>query len=325
MQGFPQHVTRVRIRKNNAKDVEPTGAGILISPSHVITCAHVIVKTSEVAAIGKGVLRCDNLVSRLLNEEIIEEKENDNNTSDNVYFFNPSFDEAELMECLKQKQITQKDLVLKVWRNLQKQKPSVYLDFPALIKNPDSDPLKATVVKWWPKKNEESNIKPDDIAVLKLKDEQRLPYKAEPARFISFEEWAFSEREVTVCGFPEGKRDGETINGILKDVTTPKRFQLNHNLGESPITYGYSGAAVWDKKKYAVIGMTVSFRKLEKDENSIKSDKDKSALMIPVSILIKAWPPLKEQMIQVGKLKGMPSFKKMHPHVVKLKEFYESK
>jgi len=200
-------------------DDEPSqvvGAGFLVSPRHIITCAHVIIDALDIS---------------------IETPEAPIET--------------------------------------------IYLDFPLL---PEHEPLEATILKWYPVKENYSVGEMGDICVLKLSDATPLPQGAEHISVVEHNQ--YFGRKVRMFGFPSSRSmyDGDWLAGQLQGLIRNGWVQLDSEVGRRSVAGGFSGTAVWDIEKNAVAGMMVSIDDSDSD--------DTAAYMIPARNLSKALPEI---------------------------------
>lgn len=158
----------------------------------------------------------------------------------------------------------------------------IQLDFPLLDKKPRH---KARVKKIIPKNPQAGIGDFDDIAVLELAEDEVLEQELHPAKIYEVDLNEIYDREVAVYGFPEDINAGEHVDGRLKFLIDKGWIQINRVKGSRSITKGFSGAAVWDKKGHGVVGMVVTAKTDDQDE-----DKVIHAYMIPADVLKKAEP-----------------------------------
>ena len=147
----------------------------------------------------------------------------------------------------------------------------VSLDFPLI---PPRTLLTAKVVLWCPPLSDGRG----DIAGLELQSEP--PTTAEVVRFALAEDvW---EHPFRVFGFPDGYDDGVWATGrllgrqatdwvVIEDVKA-------QGFGVAP---GFSGTAVWDTQLQGVVGMVVA---------ASRPADTKTAFVIPLDVLVAAWP-----------------------------------
>jgi hypothetical protein len=118
-----------------------------------------------------------------------------------------------------------------------------------------------------------------DIAVLEFED--GVPESAGKARLT--QSLDIKDHEIEVYGI-RGQGGGNHVDGKLKGLIRNGTVQFDGtNATGIFIEPGFSGAAVWDKKLNAVVGM-VSAKNLKRRE--------RVAYMIPISVLKEAWPAL---------------------------------
>lgn len=158
----------------------------------------------------------------------------------------------------------------------------VFLDFPLL----SSDQIMTGAISClFPYKAQPRVGEPEDICILEIAT-SNPPENAQPASFIKMKEIAVFDRPVRVCGFPasmQGGADGDWADGKLKGLNARGQIQLDHHLDSKTIAPGFSGSAVWDKKRGVAIGMIVS-----KDTREGKT----SGYMVPTATLARAWPSI---------------------------------
>jgi hypothetical protein len=140
--------------------------------------------------------------------------------------------------------------------------------------------LETTVEMWKPVKFNSND--PQDIAVLKLKNKDLKPPKAQPSRLISHQNIRIDGHQFEAFGFPNDLgiwADGEIKKGIAYNqiqiegkTVTGERLQA-----------GFSGTAIWDKELQGVVGIAA----IEHDNPEAKI-----AFFIPVYMLFRAFPEL---------------------------------
>ncbi|MFI5799021.1 trypsin-like peptidase domain-containing protein [Streptomyces sp. NPDC051677] len=121
----------------------------------------------------------------------------------------------------------------------------VTVDFPLLAGAGACPPVTAGVESWRPE---------DDIAILRLD----TPVDGtEPLPLVTdgSDEWG---GEVRSFGFPLDAPRGVNATGVLRGRQRADRLQLDLAAHGVPITQGFSGAAVWDVRGGAVVGMLVT-------------------------------------------------------------------
>ncbi|MEV6105065.1 serine protease [Streptomyces sp. NPDC051940] len=121
----------------------------------------------------------------------------------------------------------------------------VTVDFPLLGGVDPGTAVAAEVEEWRPE---------DDIAVLRLAGPVpgTLPL---PLADGTGEEWG---GEIRAFGFPEGAPRGVNATGVLRGRQRADRLQLDLAAHGVPIGPGFSGSAVWDVRRHAVVGMLVT-------------------------------------------------------------------
>lgn len=156
----------------------------------------------------------------------------------------------------------------------------ITLDFPLL----SQQKYKASVKVLFPPKEQPGHGDIEDIAVLEFPGNQELPNDVSLAPVSDIHD--LYDHPVNVCGFPKGNDGGSWVDGKLKGSTAEGWVQFDQNLNAMCVKQGFSGTAVWNKERKAVVGMVVSIN---------TSDKRTTTYMIPASQLIKAWPELGKQ------------------------------
>jgi hypothetical protein len=157
----------------------------------------------------------------------------------------------------------------------------VHLDF-ALVA--PGHILTACVTHWQPE---------SDVAGLQLDDDP--PAGARPMRLVTAQDlWTHAFR---AFGFPTGYDDGVWASGVLRGRTAAGWVQIE-DVKEPGywVQPGFSGTAVWDEQLNGVVGMAVA------------ADTDrgiKAAFMVPVSLLIEAWPQLAHRSLEAGGLEHL--------------------
>ncbi|MFC8240057.1 nSTAND1 domain-containing NTPase [Streptomyces chartreusis] len=121
----------------------------------------------------------------------------------------------------------------------------VTVDFPLLAGAEADPPVTAEVVSWRPE---------DDVALLRL---VRPVEGTQPLPFIDdgSAEWG---GEIRSFGFPMDAPRGVNATGVLRGRQRADRLQLDLAAHGVPIAQGFSGAAVWDVRRHAVVGMLVT-------------------------------------------------------------------
>ncbi|MEU4684495.1 nSTAND1 domain-containing NTPase [Streptomyces xinghaiensis] len=121
----------------------------------------------------------------------------------------------------------------------------VAVDFPLLAGADEGTPVRAEVAYWRPG---------EDIAVLRL---ATAVHGAEPLPLADATggEWG---GEIRAFGFPEDAPRGVNATGVLRGRQRADRLQLDLAAHGVPIGRGFSGAAVWDVERDAVVGMLVT-------------------------------------------------------------------
>jgi hypothetical protein len=121
----------------------------------------------------------------------------------------------------------------------------VAVDFPLLAGADAGTPVSAEVESWRPE---------EDIAVLRL---ATAVDGTEPLPFAdgSGDEWG---GQIRAFGFPEEAPRGVNATGVLRGRQRADRIQLDLAAHGVPIGPGFSGSAVWDVARDAVVGMLVT-------------------------------------------------------------------
>jgi len=147
----------------------------------------------------------------------------------------------------------------------------VSLDFPLL---PPRTRYSASVVLWCPLLSDGRG----DIAGLELHGEP--PMGSEMVRFATAEDvWEHSFR---TFGFPSGYDDGVWATGRLLGRQATDWVMIEDVKAQGfPVAPGFSGAPVWDTPLQGVVGMVVAASRLAET---------KSAFVIPLDVLVAAWP-----------------------------------
>ena len=159
--------------------------------------------------------------------------------------------------------------------------PFVAFDFPLL---PKHAPLRARVARWLPMCDQPTPGAPEDIALLDIAPETPLPPDARPIDLLTLPDGHYAGRVFRAYGLPERMEDdGDWTGGTLDDLVASGRVQLRHDVGRRAIERDFSGAAVWDEREEAALGMIVAIR--GRDELA-------SAYMIPAALLLAACPEI---------------------------------
>ncbi|MEN8259078.1 MAG: AAA family ATPase [Pseudomonadota bacterium] len=173
---------------------------------------------------------------------------------------------------------------------------SVWVDLPL---SENSKLLRATPRIWHPVRDEIKRGELEDIAVLELCAGEAYPPGTLPAPIVVLDDHAFFDRAVKMCGFPAGMDSGDWLDGRLQGPVSTGWIQLDPALGGRAVAPGFSGTPVWDKREKAVTGIIVSTQ---------TRDGVPSAYMIPVSLLIKAWPEFDVQCRPPNPYRGLQAF-----------------
>ncbi|AFY39979.1 Sulphatase-modifying factor protein [[Leptolyngbya] sp. PCC 7376] len=170
----------------------------------------------------------------------------------------------------------------------EKPEDLIELEFPCLDAIDKNDRFlrryKAKVIIWYPTVSKIRDLK--DIVVLELVNDN--PKVVD--RYIKLKAVNISSligRSVSAFGFPAGNNDGELAKGKIRGVTSNGLIQIDgETITGSRIQPGFSGTAIIDDKSQLLLGIA-------KRENARNPD-SKVALMIPTSLLLRAWKPLEE-------------------------------
>ncbi len=142
--------------------------------------------------------------------------------------------------------------------------------------------LKTTVEVWKPVRLKSHD--PQDIAILKLKNKDLKPSKAQPIPLIDNRDFAREGHRFQALGFPSDDSDGIWADGEIKNVVAYNKIQIQgQTVTGERLQSGFSGTAIWDKDLAGVIGMAV----MEHDNPDTKI-----AFFIPTDMLLKAFPLL---------------------------------
>ncbi len=148
---------------------------------------------------------------------------------------------------------------------------AVSLDFPLI---PPRALLTAKVVLWCPPLSDGRG----DIAGLELQGEP--PTGAEVVRFASAEDvWKHPFR---AFGFPSGYDNGVYATGRLLGREATDWVMIEDIKAQGfPVGPGFSGTPVWDEHLQGVVGMVVA---------ASRPADTKAAFVIPLDVLVAAWP-----------------------------------
>src|SRR6266849_3125566 len=158
---------------------------------------------------------------------------------------------------------------------------AVSLDFPFV---PPRTLFTAKVVLWCPPLSDGS----EDIAGLELQGEP--PAGVEAVRFATAEDvW---EHPFRAFGFPAGHDDGVWATGRLLRRQATGWIQIEDIKAQGfAVAPGFSGTPVWDTRLEGVVGMVVA---------ASRPADIKAAFVIPLDVLVAAWPriePISRQRI----------------------------
>jgi energy-coupling factor transporter ATP-binding protein EcfA2 len=151
----------------------------------------------------------------------------------------------------------------------------------------------ARIVFWQPPRSDGGA----DMAGLEL--EGNLPTAAQSARLVKADDlWGHPFRAL---GFPAGHDDGVWATGVLRGRQATGWVQIEDVKGSGyRVQPGFSGAPVWDEELDGVAGMTVAAE---------SRPEIKAAFIIPVDVLVKAWPELGERTSPPCPYRGLFAFR----------------
>src|SRR6266496_2927193 len=173
---------------------------------------------------------------------------------------------------------------------------AISLDFPLIA--PGSY-LSARVSFWQPPQPDGGG----DIAVLQLDD--TVPAGAVAIHLVSAEDlW---NRTFRAFGFPDGHDAGVWAPGTLRDRQATGWVQIEQiSTTGYRVQQGFSGGPVWDEELDGVVGMVVA----EERDPTVRA-----AYMIPIDVLIKAWPLLEQQARSPCPYRGLFAFQEQDASV----------
>src|SRR6266496_2788372 len=173
---------------------------------------------------------------------------------------------------------------------------AISLDFPLIA--PGSY-LSARVSFWQPPRPDGGG----DIAVLQLDD--TVPAGAVAIHLVSAEDlW---NRTFRAFGFPDGHDAGVWAPGTMRDRQATGWVQSEQiSTTGYRIQQGFSGGPVWDEELDGVVGMVVA----EERDPTVRA-----AYMIPIDVLIKAWPLLEQQARSPCPYRGLFAFQEQDASV----------
>jgi len=166
----------------------------------------------------------------------------------------------------------------------------VHLDFPLVTSGPI---LTARVIHWQPPRPDGKG----DIAGLELAGDP--PAGVRVARLVRADDlWGHRFR---AFGFPAGHDDGVWASGLLRWRQATSWVQIE-DVKEAGyrVQPGFSGAPVWDEELDGVAGMAVAAE---------GRPEVKAAFIIPVSVLVEAWPALGQRAISSCPYRGLSAFR----------------
>jgi hypothetical protein len=164
--------------------------------------------------------------------------------------------------------------------------------------------LKAEVVTWFPPDEESPNRsdKPLDIAVLELKEDP--PAGCVAAQLIYGNHIA--NHDCAAFGF--SKSDGRAVPVIARGEIGGRRIQIESRADtEYVLEPGFSGTALWDNQLNGVVGMVATrdirpalrakIEGAQFDSRAVIAipQKQSGAFIIPTSVLVEAWPDLRNR------------------------------
>ncbi len=128
----------------------------------------------------------------------------------------------------------------------------ITLDFPLIA--PDHT-LKAKVIAWYPEDEFPNRSgKPQDIAVLKLKEDEDPPAGCAATQLVFGDDlW---NHKCRAFGF--AKSPGRWVPVAARDVIEGRWIQIESGDTAYALEPGYSGTAVWDDQLNGVVGMVVA-------------------------------------------------------------------
>jgi inactive STAND/Trypsin-like peptidase domain len=157
----------------------------------------------------------------------------------------------------------------------EKPEKTLFLDFPFV----DNQPLvTAKVLEWYPAMANPHAGNIEDLVLMELSEEVSFTV---PLLLVSLPD--FFNRSVSLTGFPRGRDEGVYLDGNLKRLTGEGRVQIDTEQGRGDVAGGFSGSAVYDIQKNAVVGVVVS---IDSFGGNIR------AYMIPAETIVKAFPQL---------------------------------
>ena len=153
-------------------------------------------------------------------------------------------------------------------------------------------PLRATVEKWIPEQPSGAG----DMAVLRLSEPVEA---AGPVRLITPPDdvWGHETRSF---GFPDGHPAGVWHAGLLRDREANGWVQMNQDpaAGGYPVSYGFSGAPVWDDRLGAVVGMLTT----------AESRTPPVSFLIPTDRLVAAWEDMAALVLPPSPFRPLKAF-----------------
>jgi hypothetical protein len=136
-----------------------------------------------------------------------------------------------------------------------------------------------------------------DIAVLEIT--QQLPKDVASVRMVTAAElW---EHKFRAFGFPTNYESGVWASGVLRGRTAKGWLHIEDITATGfRVQPGFSGGPIWDEELQVVVGMVVA---AERDPSI------KAAFCIPTSVIIAAYPALKERDILPCPYRGLSHFR----------------
>ncbi len=181
--------------------------------------------------------------------------------------------------------------------NTDKPAGEIALGFPLIASD---QKLKAEVIEWFPPE-EFHNLsgKPQDIAVLKLKD--NLPARCAAAQLVFGNNlW---KHDCRAFGF--AKSQGRWVPVVARDEVAGRWIQVESGETEYALEPGFSGTAVWDDQLNGVVGMVIAGEARQEERAKFESPdlagelishrKLPGAFLIPTAVLAEAWPELRDR------------------------------
>jgi tetratricopeptide (TPR) repeat protein len=176
-------------------------------------------------------------------------------------------------------------------------KHKVTVEFPYA----DGATRKASVLDWHPRVSDGRRI--EDIAVLVL--DNRKP-ETVPAAVIVRGETLFSH-PFWALGYTAGSPNGIWSHGEMCPPLPNGRLQIENPKDKGiAIEYGFSGTPVWDEELNGVVGMVVEASLRKRDAGAGNIVGSGIAFVMPIDVLVDAWPGLEEITLPESKDREMP-------------------